>query len=151
MFKVGFRIRFDSTAEAFAPGKLNRDMLTDGLVFLYAVLFVQAIHQPDIDENEDDKYINGSLVGKPEAEFGAPDGEPVCPVDGENAQYKGGNKPNREEDQYISYVLLPVSRSFFLIHNYGFGRKIGCSRLQEYMSLEADLLKADGLAIRPQR
>lgn len=97
--------------------------LGTGSVFLYAVLLVQAVHQPDIDEDQDDENVDGSLVGKPEAEFGATNGKLVRPVDGENAQAVGNDKPNGQEDQHITDVLLPVSCSFFLIHDDGFDKR----------------------------
>ena len=77
-------------------------------IFVDVVLLVQLVHEVDINKDQGDKYVNGSLLGKPEAEAGIPDPELVEVVRQKNAAYIGNQKPNGEENGYVAEVRPPV-------------------------------------------
>jgi len=57
---------------------------------------VQTIHQEDIDKDNDDKDVNGALVGKPETELEAPQMKLIEEVNEEDGASERGKKPDAE-------------------------------------------------------
>ncbi len=77
-------------------------------IFVDVVLLVQLVHKVDINKDQGDKYVNGSLLGKPEAEAGVPNPELIEIVSQKNAAYIGNQKPNGEENGDVAEVRPPV-------------------------------------------
>ena len=57
--------------------------------------FIQTVHQEYINENQDYKNINCSLLGKPKAKFKPANMELIESVNQKNTESEGNRKPNR--------------------------------------------------------
>jgi hypothetical protein len=70
---------------------------------VYIIFFVQSIHEDDVHENQEDEYINRTLLGPPK---GATD----------DAKAVGYDEPYSHEDADVQEVGLPVLLEIFVTH-----------------------------------
>ena len=64
------------------------------------VLFIQFVHSPDIDKDQDHENVNRSLLGKPEAQFGTSYLHRVHTVNEENTETIRNQKPDGQKNNH---------------------------------------------------
>jgi hypothetical protein len=67
------------------------------LTFIYIEFDVQVSHQLAVDEDEDHEYVDGSLLGEPEAQREASHFDVVKGNHQEDAQYIAHNEPDEQQ------------------------------------------------------
>ncbi len=85
-------------------------------LFIQPMLFVQPVHQPDIDEDQNDKHINRSLLCNPEAQFDASDSILIKIGFPEDAAAIRNKKPDRQQHAHVGDVFLPICFGVELLH-----------------------------------
>ena len=66
------------------------------LFLIHIVLLIELVHQLYIDEDENDENVDGTLLGKPKAQFKAADPDAIQSIYEENAEAIGDQKPYSE-------------------------------------------------------
>src|SRR5690606_27632058 len=72
-------------------------------------LLVDAVREPGIHEDENDEDVDGTLLGHPETERHAADGEFVQRLDEHDAHQWAGDEPDRQEDGDSPNRARPVA------------------------------------------
>jgi hypothetical protein len=78
------------------------------LLLVDIVLFIQFIHPVYVDENEYNKDVDSTLLGKPKPEFGTPYTDVIEGVDHKNAEHIGDQKPDRKKYRQIAEIVTPI-------------------------------------------
>ena len=100
-------------------------------LFVHIELPVKAVHQPDIDEDEGDKYVYGALLGEPEAEAETADMDRIQFIDEKYTESVRDGKPDGEKDGEISKVPAPVVFIFLFMRHRAVIRGTGKGAVQE--------------------
>jgi hypothetical protein len=86
-------------------------------LLIHPMFLIQPVHQPDIDKNQYDKYINRALLRNPEAQFDASDSILIKMGFPEDSTAIRDKKPDRQQRDDVCDVFLPVCLCVQLLHN----------------------------------
>jgi len=83
-------------------------MLGYPLVLPQAIFTVEAIHEHYIDKDQDQKYVDGSLLGKPEPQLEPKKLKLIEPVNEEDPGPERYEEPDCEQRGKVGQVCFPV-------------------------------------------
>jgi hypothetical protein len=83
------------------------------LIFLSDIeLLIKAVHLPHVNKDQNDKDVNGSLLGKPETQLEAEEVELIEEVDDQDAKDERNQEPDTEQYQHQPEICAPVAIVF---------------------------------------
>ena len=90
--------------------------LTEVAFLVDAVGFVEFLHPPDVDADQDHEGVDGALLAHPEAEWDVPQLHLVQHVDEQRARSEANREPDGQQDGHQAQVGPPIIPSILWTH-----------------------------------
>jgi hypothetical protein len=75
------------------------------------------IHSPCVEKNQCDEDVDGTLLGKPEAELKPADPDVIHLLNQQDAKAVGTHEPDNQAERDEAQIGAPVGHSIFRMHH----------------------------------